>query len=239
MKFLVVIATIRQNLPGFNHTMERIRATFERPTEFHILDGSEGKAQALNWARRELLEATDAQCYVTMDDDIVPGSGWQPLMEEAFERLPKYGAFGLWMGDDPASLSVHGANMLDPDRKDGNVVFRRVRPPHHLNGGFIAYRTEVARLLGDIPTEGVRYQLWEDAWRGRTLTKLGWEMAHLKGPKSEMISYEDTQEYLLRKEEEMRIGKERSDRILAAEGLGDSTLLRIRKWVARVRGRAK
>lgn len=239
MRFLVVIATIRQRLPGFDETMDRIRSTFEFETDFHILDGSEGKAQALNLARRELLASTDAACYVTMDDDIIPGAGWQALMEEAFQQLPKFGAFGLWMGDDPASLELHGAHLLDPDRRVGNVVYRRVRPPHHLNGGFIAYRTEVARLIGDIPTEGVRYQLWEDAWRGRTVTKLGWEMAHLKGPRSEVIEYPDTGEYVAQKAAETKFGKQRSDVLLAEEGLGDSLLLRLRKWVARIRGRAK
>lgn len=239
MRFLVVIATIRQELPEFDQTMERIRATFEQETEFHILDGLEGKAQALNKARKNLLAPTNADCYVTMDDDIVPGLGWQSVVEEAFERLPAYGAFGLWMGDGPEHLELHGAHMLDPDRKIGDLVYRRVRPPHHLNGGFIAYRTEVARAIGDIPTENVRYQLWEDAWRGRTVTKLGWQMAHLKGPKSEMVTYRDTQEYLSRKAVESAIGKARSDSILASEGLADPLIIRLRKWLARIRGRAK
>src|SRR5688572_5971192 len=113
MKFLVVIATIRENLPGFPETMDRIRATFAPVTEFHILDGHQGKAQALNKASREILASTDADCYVTMDDDIVPGALWPSLVETAFQYLPRYGAFGLWMGDDPVLRAAQGEENLD------------------------------------------------------------------------------------------------------------------------------
>ncbi|MCC7229322.1 MAG: hypothetical protein IT203_02945, partial [Fimbriimonadaceae bacterium] len=145
MKFVVVIATIRQNLPGFDATMERIRATFVEPTEFHILDGSSGKAQALNQAFDEILAITDADCYVTMDDDIIPGPDWQEIVGKALVAMPKYGAFGLWMGDDPEMRRIMADHCLDTDSSADLVVYRRVRPPHHLNGGFIAYRPTVAR----------------------------------------------------------------------------------------------
>ena len=133
MRFVVVIATIRQQLPGFEETMERIRATFAEPTEFHILDGSEGKAQALNRAADEILAKADADCYVTMDDDIVPCTGWQESVCNAFEDLPNYGAFGLWMGDTAERLSLVGSQCLEPESRKGPTVFRRVRPPHHIN----------------------------------------------------------------------------------------------------------
>ncbi len=128
---------------------------------------------------------------------------------------------------------------MDPDAEIAGVTYRRVQPPHHLNGGFIAYRTDVARQIGEIPTEGVRYQLWEDAWRGRRVTKLGWEMAFLKGAEVDLVEYPDPEEYLARKQEELMIGKENSDRVLAESGLGDPAGLRLRKWVAKLRGKNK
>lgn len=238
MKFVVVIASIRQGLSGFDETMLRIKSTFVDSTEFHLLDGADGKAQALNRASDEILAKTDADCYVTMDDDIVPAAGWQVLIKNAFESLPKYGAFGLWMGDDPDRKTLVGATSLDPIQTEGSVSYRRVRPPHHLNGGFIAYRTDVARQVGIIPTEGVRYQLWEDAWRGRRVTQLGWEMAFVYGVEVDMVDYPDRAEYLAMKKSDLAFGKAQADRVLAESGLGDSAALRFRKWVAKVRGRA-
>lgn len=239
MKFLVVIATIRESLPGFDETMERIRGTFGPDTEFHILDGHGGKAQALNRARTELLLGTDADCYVTMDDDVVPGQNWQQVVEAAFRELPRYGAFGLWISDDPAMGQLQGAAFLEPEARTQTVGYRRVKPPHHINGGFIAFRTDVAIRIGDIPTEGVRYQLWEDAWRGRTVRKLGWEMALLTGVGVDMVEYPDPSEYIEQKARETAFGKETSESLLSKEGLGDPLFIRLRKFVARARGRTK
>lgn len=238
MRFVVVIATIRQDLPGFEETMERIRTTFVEPTEFHVLDGTDGKAQALNRAADEVLAKTDADCYVTMDDDIVPSADWQEAVTRAFSDLPKYGALGLWLGDDPELQAIVGAQCLDDESVVGSTRIRRVQPPHHVNGGFIAYRTQVAQEIGKIPTEGVKYQLWEDAWRGRRVTKLGWEMAFLMGVDVDMVDYPDRAEYLEMKQRDLEIGKAKSDQVLADSGLGDSAALKLRKWVAKVRGRA-
>jgi len=239
MQFTVVIATIRQTLPGFDETMDRIRSSFESPVDFHILDGSAGKAQALNQAYDEILAKTDAGIYVTMDDDIVPSKGWQCVVERAFDELREYGAFGLYMGDAPARRALVGEKFLELEEHVASVRFRRVVPPHHLNGGFIAYRSDVAKKVGKIPTEGVRYQLWEDAWRGRRVTKLGWEMAFLMGVDVDMVDYPDTNEYLGMKAKDLEIGRQRSERILADSGLGDPLGIRARKWLARVTGRAK
>jgi GT2 family glycosyltransferase len=239
MRFHVVIATIRQHLPGFDATMDRIKSTFDHPTHFELLDGKDGKAQALNEASESILAQTEAECYVTMDDDAVPGAGWQDEVERAFRALPDYGAFGLWVEERPEYLKAVGAHLLDPPSTVSGVSFRRVKPPHHLNGGFIAYRTEVARLVGKIPTEGVRYQLWEDAWRGRRVTKLGWKMAFLLGAKVEYVDYEDDPDYLKRKKEEFMFGKEVSERVLAESGLGDPLGMKLRKRLARWRGRAQ
>lgn len=238
MKFVVVIATIRQVLPGFDETMGRIQKTFVEPTEFHILDGSDGKAQALNRAFDEILAKSDADCYVTMDDDIIPGPNWQKIVGKAFRAMPRYGAFGLWMGDDPEMRRIMADHCLDTEASADSVVFRRVRPPHHLNGGFIAYRPSLAREVGKIPTEGIKYQLWEDAWRGRRVTKLGWEMAFLKGAEVEMINYPDTTEYLAMKQSDLSIGRARSERVLAESGLGDPISIRLRKFIAKMRGRS-
>lgn len=238
MKFAVVIATIRQDLPGFGEAMDRIQASFDSTTDFHILDGADGKAQALNRAADGILADTDADCYVTMDDDIIPSIGWQGLATNAFTDLLKFGAFGLWMGDTPEMETLVGAHYLDEEALSGSTRYRRVRPPHHLNGGFIAYRTSVAREVGKIPTEGVKYQLWEDAWRGRRVTKLGWEMAFLNGVDVQMIDYPDRAEYLAMKQRDLEFGRAEADKVLANSGLGDTAALKLRKWVAKVRGRA-
>jgi hypothetical protein len=219
--------------------MDRIKSTFDHPTDFHLLDGKEGKAQALNAASDSILPCTGAECYVTMDDDAVPEVGWQSEVAKAFGALLEYGAFGLWVDERPEYLTAIGVHQLDPPATVGGIRYRRVRPPHHLNGGFIAYRTEVARQVGKIPTEGVRYQLWEDAWRGRRVTKLGWQMAFLLDAKVEYIYYDDDPEYLKRKEHEFMYGKENSERVLAQSGLGDPIGVRLRKRLAKLRGRAK
>ena len=238
-KFTVVIATIRESLPGFSETIARIQSSFDHETDFRLLDGHSGKAQALNDAFDHVLAKTDADIYVTMDDDIVPAKGWQQLVCKAMGALPEYGAFGLWMGDAPDRRELVGERFLDAPETASGVTFRRVQSPHHLNGGFIAYRPEVARGVGKIPTEGLKYQLWEDAWRGRRVTKLGWEMAFLSGVDVDMVEYEDSLEYREMKERDLRVGKKRSDEILAASGLGDPIAIRARKWLARVRGKAR
>lgn len=80
MKWLVVIPSIRQDRPGFASVMDRVRASFTQPTEFHILDGQGGKPVALNRALETLLK--DHDLYATMDDDYVPGPNWQDLIEQ-------------------------------------------------------------------------------------------------------------------------------------------------------------
>jgi len=142
------------------------------------------------------------------------------------------------MGDDEISRQVMVDRCLDVESMAGGVSYRTVIPPHHLNGGFIAYRTEVAKQIGKIPTEGVQYQLWEDAWRGRRVTKLGWEMAFLKGAEVTMVDYPDPATYLAEKEKAIEFGRNASDRILRESGVGDPISIRLRKWLARARGRA-
>ncbi len=235
MRYLVVIASIRQSLPGFEETMAQIRSTFVEPAELVVIDGQAGKAAALNRAAREILPGSDAPIYVTMDDDVLLGADWQAKVSAAMEALPQVGAIGLWPGDEHGELV--GAHRYGPWREAGSTRYRLAERGHHLNGAFIAYRREVALKLWPQPETAERYQVWEDAWRGRRVQALGWELAMIECDPPRFIHYPDPQEYLDRKARELETTHQSAESMLATSGIADPLLLRIRRRLARIKQR--
>lgn len=236
--FLVVVPTIRQDRAGFDDVMARVKATFSLPTEFHVLDGSEGKPVALNRALGSLLPASSHAFYVTMDDDYVPSEGWQERAVQAFDDLPRVGVLSLWVGDDPHLQQVVGAERLDPWQAAGATRFRRVQRGHHIAGAMLIMRREVALAVGPQPVTGEKYQIWEDAWRGRRVQALGWELAFVDGPTPEFIHYDDPPEYDAWRLEQIARSRKEQDRWLKDSGIPDPWTLRLRRWLARLRGKA-
>lgn len=234
VKWLVVIPTIRQDRPGHAEVMARVRASFTQPTDFHILDGAEGKPAALNMALKDLLDAHNF--YVTMDDDYVPGAGWQDLVAQAFRDLPRLGMAGLWVG--PHDQGLVGAHRVLSPRTAGNTTYRPLERGHHVAGAFHAYRPDVARLVGPQPITNERYQVWEDAWRGRRVQALGYDLAFIEGATPEFITYDDPAEYIQWRESQVTQSRVDQDIWLRDSGIPDPITLRLRRWIARMRGRA-
>lgn len=234
MKFLVVIPTIRQDYPGFDAVMDRIKATFTQPTDFHLLDGKGGKTQTLNKCLLETLPAGDADVYVTMDDDLVPTAGWQDRVSEAFEKLPKYGAFGLWLGESPEMAEYMGSHLIEPPIDE----VRRVKPGHHIVGCLVAMRRQVAIDVGPTPTPTEKYQYWEDGWRGRRVSKLGFEQGFVDAGPVELVPWQDSKEYLEMKERDIAESRERVDEYMKQGGVQDPLGVRLRRTVSRLLGRS-
>jgi len=237
-EFLVVIPSIRQTRTGFDEVQSRVKAGFRKPTEYHLLDGKDGKPAALNHALTHLLPASPAQIYVTMDDDYVPGAGWQDLVLRAFESEPKIGVIGLWVGDDPDQLRIIGAERVGAPKQSGGVTLRVVDRGHHIAGALLAYRREVAMQIGPQPITGEKYQVWEDAWRGRRAQSLGWDLAFIEGAEPEYIRYDDPPEYDAWRAEQVALSRKNQDEWLRNSGIPDPWHLRLRRLIAKIRGHA-
>lgn len=233
MKFLVVIPTIRQDYPGFQDVVDRIKATFTLPTDFQVIDGQGGKTQTLNRCL-ETLATSDAQVYVTLDDDLVPTIGWQDRIAEAFTKLPTYGALGLWLGETPEMAEYMGAHLIEPLATANELPIRRVKSGHHIVGCLVAMRKEVALEVGPTPTPTEKYQFWEDGWRGRRVTKLGYEQGFVQAGPVELVPWQDTKAYLDMKERDIAESRERVDDYMRQGGVRDPLSVRVRRQLSKI-----
>lgn len=238
-EFLVVVPSIRQNLPGFAETMEAIRATFTRPTDFHVLDGKGGKVPCLNRAFDELLVDSEARVYVTLDDDIIPEAGWQDKTISAFDQDILLGIVSPWFGDDEQSLQVMGTDSFGDWENLGELKIRRLNPWRHIPGGLLAFRKKVAIEIGKQPETGLDYEIYEDAWRGRRAYKLGYGFAYIGDQKMTMVAYPDPHEYLEKKKQDIEKGRAIQDEIFADAGISDPLSWRMRRFAAKLLGRSK
>lgn len=238
-EFLVVVPSIRQDRPGFEEVMARVRRTFVRPTRFEILDGTEGKPAALNSALANLLPSSTAQVYVTMDDDYVPGAVWQEQVLACFGAFPQLGVTACWPGDDPHLHDVIGAHRIGPWESSAGVRIRYVERGHHIAGAMLAYRREVALATGPQPVTDEKYQIWEDAWRGRRVQSLGWRLGFVDAGLPEFVHYDDPSEYDEWRKEQIQLSRQNQDFWLKDSGIPDPISLRIRRWIAKIRGRAQ
>jgi hypothetical protein len=239
MKFLVVVPTIRQGLPGFEEAIAAMRASFTQPTDFHVLDGKAGKSQTLNQALDDLVADADCDVYVTMDDDYLPPVGWQDDVEKAFQAVPTLGAVGLWLGESEEMQNSMGAHLIEEPTVVNGATLRRVKKGHHIVGCMIAFRREVIDRVGKAPETQERYQFWEDGWRGRRVEKLGYEMAFIESGMPAIFPYIDLDEYRTSKEADIAYGKANLDEILKQGGVQDPLAMKVRKAIARLRGRAR
>lgn len=237
MKFLVVIPSIRQQLLGFDQVIERIRASLTRPTEFHVLDGRSGKAQTLNLALTELLPASDAEVYVTMDDDMVPPVGWQDAIVAVFREQPGFGALGLWLGDDDEMSDYMGAHLVEQPKSIAGHAVRQLMHGHHLVGCIVAMRRQVAIDVGPTPDSTERYQYWEDGWRGRRVGKLGYKQGFVETGPVDYVRWQDTKEYQEMRNRDIASAKEKVDTFMKQGGVSQNHLTRIRQKIARIRNR--
>ncbi|MBS1704667.1 MAG: hypothetical protein JST40_02245 [Armatimonadetes bacterium] len=203
------------------------------PTEFHVLDGSDGKAAALNSALHNIAAKTDADIYVALDDDTVPGADWQDKLSAALCDVPSVGAWGLWMGDDPIMLEYVGVQRIGPWQRSGSTEYRVLERGHHLVGCFLAYRTDVALEAGPQPITDQKYQIWEDAWRGRRVQALGYDLAFVRCESPVVVHYPDPAEYEVRKRIEIEASRKIQDRVLATSGIPDPWIVRLKR---RLRG---
>lgn len=238
-QFLVVIPSIRQALPGFEGVQSRVKGTFTMPTEYHLLDGKDGKPAALNRARADLLPASPAPFYVTMDDDYVPPADWQTKALEAMEQFPELGALSYWVGDDPQLQELIGAHRVGEPRERAGCRVRFCERGHHLAGAILVYRRAVAQAVGPQPITAQKYQVWEDAWRGRKVQALGYQLGFVEAALPEFIEFDDPEEYKQWRREQVLLSRKDQEEHLRATGISDPLTLRLRRWVARVRGRAK
>lgn len=239
MRYLIVIPTIRQEVEGFNATIEAVRESLTQPTDLRILDGKAGKSQTLNAAYDELLSRFEGDVYVTLDDDLIPPHGWQDRIDDAFGLLPDVGMVSLWLGDGPVERNYMGAEHVGPENFAGEVRYRLVLGNHHIPGYMLAFRKEVAVSVGKLPESDLKYQIWEDAWRGRRVLKQGFRLAYVvTDPPPRLVQYRDDEAYVAAKERELAEGRKVEDVMLDSGGVGNSLLLKLRKRIARWRGRA-
>jgi hypothetical protein len=226
MRFLVVVPSVRQSRSGFVVNMDRLRASFTFPTELHVLDGNAGKAQTLNRAYDALLSLSSAEFYVTLDDDISLPPGWQDALSQAFDVSPRWGALGLFLGEP------HRAYMgLSPEARVHSVSGTHFfRADSHLVGCLIAFRREVALTVGKIPSSPQKYQYWEDGWRGSRVRELGHELAYIHDPSCvpELISYDDSPEYMASKAADIEAA-----RVRVGDYLGGGFWSRVRRKIRR------
>jgi len=239
VKFLIVVPSIRQSLPTFDTVIGQIKNSLTLPTELVIVDGTGGKVAALNRAYDELLTASDADVYVTLDDDLIPPRGWQEALAKAFVLLPDFGLLSLWLGDDAQSLAYMDAAQVGPEERVNGLRYRVVQGNHHIPGCLLAFRRGIALEIGKLPESELEYQIWEDAWRGRRVRKLGWKLGYVvMDDFPELHPYDDTSEYRAVKERDLKAGRQQVQRYLQLGGVGDSVVTRLRRWIAKVRGRA-
>lgn len=237
LKFLIVIPTVRQALPGFEMIMERVRSSLTHPTDLHILDGKPNKPETLNRAFDDLLVPSDCDAYVTMDDDYLPADGWQDLIADGFQKLPNGGAFGIWLGDSPKELEIMGSSprTVGPRQEIQGLIYRRVIPPHHIAGAMIAFRKESAIAVGKQPQSDLNYQIWEDAWRGRRVQKTGKDLIYLEGVHPEMYEYDDPPEYVRQKEEDVLASEKLTQEFLRKGGVGDPLSIQLRRFAGKIK----
>ncbi|MFN8852719.1 MAG: hypothetical protein ACK5XS_06825, partial [Armatimonadota bacterium] len=73
----------------------------------------------------------------------------------------------------------------------------------------------------------------------RRAHKLGWKAAYVESPPITMIAFEDDETYLAQKAADIQSGRAIQESVLADAGLQDPLSWRLRRLIARLRGRAK
>jgi len=238
MTFCVVVPTIRQSLPGFEETMAAAQASFTLPTEFHILDGTDGKVPALNRAFDDILAVTKADLYVTLDDDYVIEPGWQDDVAAVFRAIGRAGIVAPYFGEDAEMQKLMGPESYDDWQSFGSLRVRKLKKHRHIPGGMLVFRTETAFAIGKQPATGIHYEVYEDAWRGRMAQRLGWDAYYVDTKVPRLIEYPDPEAYRRQKERDIAESRRVMDEVMGKDGISDPWSWRLRRWIAKIRGRA-
>ena len=200
-RFLVVVPTHRPLLAAA--TIEKIRQSFTYPTEFHVLDGTEGKVSALNKALTTVLDAAKHDIYVTIDDDILPPYNWQHDFACAFDRVPKLGVCGIDMVGSDEGENYMARAMLAPQYQIKDVVFRNTTHVQNVAGACMAIKTNIAKAIGPYPfiNDGRTYYADEDGWRCHRCGQLGYQFGYVENKHGivEFFGYHDSLEYIEKK----------------------------------------
>jgi hypothetical protein len=236
-EFVIVVPTIRQGLDGFRETIEALQESLTRDTDFQVVDGTGGKVAALNRAYDEVLLKTAAPIYVTLDDDFIPPRGWQDAVVETFEQFPQVGVVCPWPGDDQRWTDYVGLESVGPWMTKGRVKCRMLKPWRHIPGCLLAFRRETVIAMGKTPQSKRRYDIYEDCWRGRMAYKRGWRSMYVDVGPCRIFDYIDSDDYIAHKADAIDESRLESAGLLASFGLADPLSWRLRRWVARVRGR--
>ncbi len=238
MKFIIVVPTIRKELPGFDETMQQLRDSLTQPSDVILLDGAGGKVPALNLAYDEILVPGDFDIYVTVDDDYVIEPGWQDDVVAAFSALPDAGVVAPYYGDDPEMQSLMGPDSYSDWTEMDGIRVRKLHKMRHIPGGLLAFRRDVAVKVGKQPSTGIHYEVYEDAWRGRMVQKLGYNAYYVDTERPKLITYPDPEEYLRQKAADITESRRIMDEVMGKDKIADPLSWRLRRWVAKVRGRA-
>ena len=238
MRFVIVVPTIRKNLPGFEETMQSLRDSLTQPSDIIILDGTGGKVPALNRAYEEILVPGDFDVYVTVDDDYVIEPGWQDDLVAAFTALPDAGVVAPYYGDDPEMQSLMGPDSYSDWFDIGQIRVRKLLKMRHIPGGLLAFRREVAVQVGKQPSTGIHYEVYEDAWRGRMVQKLGLNAYYVDTKRPKLITYADPEEYLRQKAADIVESRRIMGEVMGKDNIADPLSWRLRRWVAKLRGRS-
>lgn len=163
MKKRWVIVCLTNRLARMRTTiMQQLSSVTDPSTEFHVVEGSDGIAQALN---RSLPLAQHAEFYATIDDDILMPPGWQETIERAFHVKKRASIVSIDFGITPYGRRM----MLNADwqttHDDDGLTFTCV-PFANVGGICLVMRGELAREIGPTPiVPGTHYQLYQDYWR--------------------------------------------------------------------------
>lgn len=199
--FLVVVPTHRPHLA--QHTIDTLKASCTYPTEFHQLDGRPSKVHALNRALSDILDPSNHDIYVTVDDDLTFPDNWQHSIACAFDRVPNIGACGIdYAGSAEGESLVHLA-MRSPPRKIRDITFRDITGVQNLAGGLFATKATLAKAIGPYPyaDDGRQYHADEDGWRSHQVTRRGYRVGYVSNPNGvvQFIKYPDDQQYVSKK----------------------------------------
>jgi hypothetical protein len=198
----VVIPTFRGDDPEVVATIEQVKRSLTEPTDFLLLDGTPGKAVALQRALETYGDPEKYDLWVTVDDDIELPENWQHFIDRAFAVIPGLGAAGIDLTDTPEGCDLIIESLLGPVEQLEDVMFRSVTV-HNLVGICIAMPMVVAFEVGNYVAParyGLLLPAGEDGWRSNAVKARGLKLVYVVTPgKVRLRQYQDRNGYRERK----------------------------------------
>jgi hypothetical protein len=198
--FLVVVPTHRPEQAA--DCIRKLEQSLTYPSDFHVLDGSRGKMNALNYALTTLL--TDKHTiYVTVDDDISLPQNWQHNIAAAFNVVPKLGLCGIDLEGTPMGEAIAANAMLAKTKRFGDVLFRNTTGMQNVAGACVAMQTSLARSVGPYPfaDDGRSHFCDEDGWRSHQVQLRGYRYGYSVSFEGNvtLLEYEESEAYRTKK----------------------------------------